>query len=586
VREIRGPERLPTETLEKRGSWLAPKRKAEERELPQRPPREVPPLQDEDDLDRIIRLIPGYDPFHKADAYEFDQKQAASAIDFIQRYLSHVKGEKAGTAFVLEDWERAIVANLFGWKDKKTGFRRYREAFIEVARKNGKTPLAAAIILYMLFRDNEPGAEIYGAASEYKQASLVFSHAWGMRNQEPELRANSKVFKGQSKSIEIGEPGDPNYGIYRVISSDSFAAHGFNTHGAVVDELHTQPNSELVDALLTSIGARRQPLIVYITTSDFEREGSVCNEKEDYAIRVRDGVIDDLSFLPVIYKASLDDDWTSEDIWEKANPNLGVSVSLDYLRRECKRAQESPTYENTFKRLHLNIRTQQDVRWLPMEKWDACDGAVPDLEGVRGFGGLDLSTTTDITAFVLTIPKDGKVFVVPFFWVPKENARKREERDKVPYLTWARAGLIRLTEGDVVDYDVVRRDINEIGKEYNFKEIAYDRWNAAQIATQLGGDGFEMVPTGQGFASMSAPAKELEKIVIEGGLQHGGHPVLRWMASVVAVEMDAAGNIKPSKKKSNERIDGIAALVNALSRQIAQPEQKPSVYEQRGALVF
>jgi phage terminase large subunit-like protein len=553
-------------------------------------------------LGDIIKLIPGYDPYKGAKDYFFDNKIAAAVIDFFQRELLHVKGEKQGKPFKLELWEKAIIANLFGWKHKKTKLRRYREAFIEIARKNGKTPLAAGILLYLLFCDNEPGAEIYGAASEYKQASLVFTWAQGMAAQNDgcmyrwdvddkgEITKEPKfqVFKGQAKAIQIGSPGESEYAVYRVISSDSFAAHGFNTHAAVVDELHTQPNAELVDALLTSVGARRQPLIVYITTSDYEREGSICNQKEDYAIHVRDGVIEDPSFLPVVYKASLEDDWTDEQVWRKANPNLGVSVSLDYLRRECKRAQETPTYENTFKRLHLNIRTQQEVRWIPIETWDKCAGPVceGELGDALGLAALDMSSTADVTAFVAVFRHGGKIRVVPRFWIPKDNAIKREERDRVPYLTWAQQGLIKLTDGNVVDHDVVRADINALAEQYNFKKIAIDPWNATQISTQLGGDGFEVVAFRQGFASMSAPCKEFERLTLEGGLAHGGHPVLRWMASNVSVEIDAAGNLKPSKAKSTERIDGIVALIMAIGVMIAEPEDTDSVYETRGALVL
>lgn len=584
--------RKPTsiEQLERRGSPVAAeKRKAkQEAARPERPPRVIPLDQDPKLLFDIIEMIPDYDPYHGSVGYEFYAEAGAKAIDFFQQKLAHVKGEKMGKAFILEDWEKAIIANLFGWKHKETGLRRYREAFIEVGRKNGKTPLAAGIITYMLFEDNEPGAEIYGAASEYKQASLVFSWVLGFRNQEESLIERSKVFKGQAKSIEIGEPGFPDYSTYRVISSDSFSAHGFNTQCAVVDELHTQPNRDLVDALLTSIGARRQPLIVYITTSDFEREGSICNEKEDYAYKVRDkkSEVNDPSFLPVIYEASIEDDWTDPEVWKKANPNLGVSVSWEFLERECKRAQETPTFENTFKRLHLDIRTQQDVRWIPMEAWDACDEAFDEseLEGLACFAGLDMSITTDLSAFVAIFHKDEKIYVIPRFWVPKENARKRERRDKVPYLTWANQGLIKLTEGNTVDYDVVRADINEFGERFNVKEIGFDRFNITQLTTQLAGDGFEVVPFGQGFVSMSAPSKELERLIIEGGLRHGGNPVLRWNASVVAVDLDAAENIKPSKKSSTERIDGIVALVMAIGRWIVSPEEQASVYETRGVL--
>jgi phage terminase large subunit-like protein len=584
----RGPKPLSKEQLQARGSWRAKKPDKSAEKPP--PKRDLPPLVDPESLWHIIRLIPDYDPYFLAVDYEFDPIAGAVAIDFFQQKLSHVKGEKTGQPFLLEDWQKAIIANLFGWKDKKTGLRRYRTAFIEVGRKNGKSPMAAGILLYLLFEDGEPGAEIYGAAGEYKQASLVFTHAWGMVRQEPYLAERAKIFKGQSKCIEIGQPGDPDYGVYRVISADAYNAHGFNTHGAVVDELHTQPNADLVDALETSFGARRQPLMIYITTSDFEREGSICNEKEDFAKQVRDAKspINDPTFLPVIYEATLDDDWTSEAVWAKANPNLGVSVSLDYLRRQFKKALASPRLENIFKRLHLNIRTQQDIRWLPMDAWYACQAEVdPEtLAGCECFGGLDLSSTTDLSAFVLGFKKAPLVYLLPFFWAPKENAEKRERRDKVPYVTWAKQGLLKLTDGNVVDYDVIRADINKLAEIFNIKEIALDRWNSTQLATQLQGDGFEMVPFGQGFASMSAPSKELEKLVISGGVAHGGHAILRWMASNVAAELDAAENIKPSKKKSTDRIDGIVAAIMAIGRMMVAPETKKSVYEERGALII
>jgi phage terminase large subunit-like protein len=335
---------------------------------------------------------------------------------------------------------------------------------------------------------------------------------------------------------------------------------------------------------MTSTGARRQPLIIHITTADFDRP-SICNEKYDYACKVRDGIIHDPAFLPVIYEADRDDDWTNPEVWAKANPNLGISVSLQYLERECRRAQETPSYENTFKRLHLNMKTQQDVRWLGMEAWDACgEEAIEEsvLEGQECFAGLDLSTTTDISAFVLAFQdEEGVLTVLPRFWIPEDSALKRERRDRVPYVDWARQGLIETTPGNVIDYDRIRTHINDIKDRFKITEIAIDRWNATQLATQLQGDGFEVVAFGQGFKDMTAPTKELEKLVMSGKLRHAGHPVLRWMASNVAVETDAAGNLKPSKKKSTERIDGIVALVMALGRLMVTPIET-SVYNTRG----
>ena len=548
-------------------------------------------------------MIPGYDPFDMAGDCWFDEEAAQLAIDFFQHpedgCLRHVEGGLAGELFKLEPWQQAIIGNLFGWKrydEKGREVRRYREAFIYVPRKNGKTPLVAGICNYVLFCDGEAGAQIYSAAAEREQASLLFRHAKGMVEREPVLSARAKVFGGVGhRSIQLR---DDDASVYKVLSADADTKHGGNSHLVVIDELHAQPNRELVDVLQTSLASanRKQPMLIHITTADFDRE-SICNEKHAYACKVRDNGGDpnkpgyDPSFLPVIYEATPDDDWTTEATWEKANPNLGVSVSLDYLRRECKRAIETPSYQNTFKRLHLNIKTTNDAVFLDMNKWDALPPcSTPEqLEGRQCFGAFDLSTTWDITALVLLFPpeeSDGVWEWLPFLWVPKENAQLRERRDRVPYLSWIEGGYVRATEGNVVDYDVVRRDINELGKKYNITKIARDRWNASQISTQLMGDGFEVVDFGQGFASMSSPTKELEALVISGRLANPNNPALRWMAGNTAVEQDAAGNLKPSKKKSTERIDGIVALVMAIGIGISEPLQQRSIYETPGSLAL
>jgi len=434
----------------------------------------------------------------------------------------------------------------------------------------------------------EPAAQVYCAAADREQARLVFNAAKRMVQAEPALNRRARAYLN---AIVVESTGS----VLKVVSAEAYSKHGVNAHGIIIDELHAQHDRELVDVLTTSTGARRQPVIIYITTADFDRQ-SICNEKHDYACKVRDGIIDDPAFLPVIYEASLEEDWTSPEVWSRANPNLGVSINQEYLERECKRARETPTYENTFKRLHLNLRTQQDVRWLPMEKWDACDAAaVPAaLEGRRCYAGLDLSSTTDVSALVLVFPnpddpdkrgnsKDSteSVAVLPFFWIPEDGAQQRERRDRVPYLTWARKGLIEMTPGNVVDYDQIRKRINELSKRFDIREIAVDRWNATHLITQLTADGFEMVAFGQGYRDMTAPTKEMEKLVLCRQLRHGGHAVLRWMASNVAVEMDAAGNLKPSKKKSTERIDGIVAMIMGLGRLMVAPQFR-HVYEERG----
>jgi phage terminase large subunit-like protein len=529
-------------------------------------------------LAEIILLIPGYDPHRDAGDCVFDEAAAQMALDFFPECLTHTKGKWAGRPLVLEPWQQAIIANLFGWK-RPDGTRRYREALIYLPRKNGKTQICAGIATFVLFCDGEPGAEIYSAAADEDQAKIAFNMAKQMVLQEPQLAARAKIV---GKSIVY----EALVSSYKPISSIADTKHGASTSLALIDELHVHKDRELLDVLITSTGARTQPLIVELTTADYQRPGSICNEKHEYASKVRDGVIDDPSFLPVIYEATREDDWTAEATWRKANPNLGISIGLDYMARECKRAQETPGYENTFKRLHLNIITEQASRWLALDRWDACrpQRTLEELEGEPCLAALDLAATTDIAALLLLFHDEatGDFDAHAFFWIPGDSAIAREKRDRVPYPVWIKQGLIRQTEGDVTDYDVIRRDINELRERFNVRECAIDRWSAAQITTQLQGDGLDVVPFGQGYASMSPAAKELEKHVLAGQIRHGGNPVLRWMASNVAIETDAAGNIKPSKKKSTERIDGIVALTMALGRAVVAKGEERSVYEDRG----
>lgn len=528
----------------------------------------------------LFALIPGYDPVATAAPGEwFDVEAADNAVAFFPAYLVFIEGERAGDAFELEPWQAAGIGCAFGWK-RADGTRRYREVFDFEPRKNGKTPKLAGVVCLIMFTDGEPGAQLYSAAAEQQQSALVYRHAAGMIARNPELAEKVRIYR-TFKSIEH----HGTAGVYKALSADADTKHGLNSHFVAVDELHAHPNGDLVDVLTTSTGSRRQPLVWHITTADFARP-SVCNTKYDYACRVRDGAIQDSSFLPMIWEATIDDDWTDPKVWAKANPNLGVSVKREYLERECKRAQDEPSYENTFKRLHLNILTQQDVRWIQLDSWKACDSTftIDSMRGRRCFGGMDLSTKKDITAFALVFPPDGDE---PWrflwrFWIPAENARKREQRDRVPYLTWARQGIVTMTDGDVVDYDAVKAGISEWSKMFEIAEIAYDPWNATQIALQLGDLGATMVEFGQGFKSMSEPSKEFEKLIIGGKMAHGNNPVMNWMVGHVAIESDASGNIKPSKKKSTERIDGVVAAVMALGRAIVALAPTASVYEQRG----
>lgn len=520
--------------------------------------------------------------------YWFDERAAAVAVNFFERLLVHVKGEWAGEHFALQEWQRVIVREIFGWKmvgedGERLGVRRYRTVYIEIPRKNGKSTLAAGLALAILYVDGEYGAEVYSAAGDKDQASIVFDLASAMVKQAPELRKRTEVFK---KSIFVQE----SMSVYRVLSADAYTKHGLNAHGIVVDELHVQPNRDLVDVLVTSTGSRRQPLTILITTAGFDKE-SICWEYHERARQIKEGLIVDESFYPVLYGVAEEDDWQDEAVWAKANPGLGVSVKLDYLRQEASRARQTPAYENTFRRLHLNQWTSQESRWIPMEYWDLCNGAINPkmLEGARCYGGLDLASSSDLAAFVLDFPseagEDELHTWLGWFWIPADNLVDKARKDGAPYEVWERQGLIQATAGNVIDYGFIVAKIEELGLVYDIAEIAFDRWGAFQVSQQLMTLGFTMVGFGQGFASMSGPTKDLLRLIMAGKIRHGGNPVLRWMADNVMVSTDAAGNVKMNKGKSVKRIDGMVAGVMALDRALRHGSEG-SVYEDRGVLVI
>lgn len=523
------------------------------------------------DIEWLCKLHPGYDPFETAGDCWLDHKAAADTIEFVESCCRHVKGELAGQLIILEDWEKALYANVFGWK-RPDGTRRYREVLLYIPRKNAKTTIAATIVLLVLYTDQEPGGEAYSAAADREQARLCFEIATGMIRQEPILLEHAELFK---YSIVVGS------NSYKVRSSEVGTAHGLNPHLIVTDELHAHRSAELVEALMTGTGGRTQPLVVHMTTADYDREGSVCNAKHDYASKVRDGIIEDSAFLPVIYEATREDDWTDPKVWAKANPNLGISISRDYIAHECQRAKDDPSFENTFKRLHLNIITEQAFRWMQLDKWDLCSEAFDPgmLRGLPCWAGLDLATVIDMAALVLCFPVDDEFFLLPFCWCPRESAEQRERKDRQPYITWARQGHLALTEGNTIDDRAIRKQINELGSEYSIQEIAFDPWNATTLARQLGEeDGFHMVEFRQGTISMNEPMKTLMRLVLDVKLRHGGHPVLRWCASNLSARNDPSDNIRPDRAASKEKIDAMVAAIMAVGRATARNEVG-SVYD-------
>lgn len=508
-----------------------------------------------------------------------DADPGTHAIEFIQRRLVHTKGKWAGSPFMLASWQKErIIRPLFGAL-REDGTRRYRTAYVEIPRKNGKSEIAAAIALKMLFADGEPGAEIYGAAADKEQASIVFTVARAMIEANPALSKRCKLYR--NKVAEIPKTGS----YYRVLSADAFTKHGLNAHGIIFDELHAQPNRELWDVLTTSTGARRQPLVFAITTAGYDRN-SICFELHDYAEKVEAGVVEDPTFLPVVYSAPEGADWKDERVWKAANPALtGDSFrNLDEMREMAKRAEHTPALQNTFRRLYLNQWTRQETRWLDLAAWDATAGLLKEdeLAGRDCYAGLDLASTTDIAALVLVFPMDdGELRVLPHFWVPLEGARERSRRDRVPYEAWIGQGLIEGTPGNEIDYKAIIARILDLGQRYSVREIAYDRWGMTQLRQMLEDEtSAALVPFGQGFGSMSAPTKELLHQVLSKRLVHGGNPVLRWMADNMVVKQDPAGNVKPDKPKSTERIDGMVALIMALDR-ATRHESEESEYQRR-----
>ena len=515
----------------------------------------------------------------------YDKDRADRAVRFIEN-LKHTKGRWAGKRFWLLPWQEQIIRDVFGIVDVH-GNRQFRTAYVEIPKKNGKSELAAAVALYLLYADNEPSAEVYGAAADRQQASIVFDVARQMVDMTPALVKRSKIMAAGKRIVNYS-----NAGYYQVLSAEVGTKHGLNVSGLVFDELHSQPNRQLYDVLTKGSGdAREQPLYFLITTAGTDRE-SICYEVHMKALDILQGKKIDPSFYPVVYGLPDDADWNDEANWYKANPSLGYTIKIDRVRDAYKDALENPAEENVFRQLRLDQWVGSSVAWIPEHVYDKGDIPI-DIESLKGrdcYAGLDLSSTSDITAFVMVFPPESEgdnYIVLPHFWLPRETLKLRVRRDHVPYDVWEKQGLFHITEGNVVDYNFVRKTIVDLAAEYHICEIGVDRWNATQLITDLDGDGFTMVPIGMGFKDMSPGMKELYKLLLEGKITHGGNPILRWMAGNVVAEIDAAENIKPSKKKATEKIDGIVALIMGLDRCIRH-EMTGSVYDDpdRGLLVF
>jgi phage terminase large subunit-like protein len=522
----------------------------------------------------------------KPEGAYFDEQAVSRAVNFL-RLIRHVDGQWAGQPFELQEWQyHEIIAPLYGWR-RSDGSRLYRQAYVEIPRKAGKSTLASAIALYGLVADGEPGAQVVAGARDRPQARLVFDMARRMVEGSPEL---SKRCVAKRSYIEVPSTGS----VFRAISADAGSQHGLSISTGVLDEIHAHRGRDLFDVISTSQGARQQPLLFNITTAGVFDVNSIAWELHDHTIKTAEGTISDPGFLGVIYGAEKDDDWTDPKIWRKANPGMGITVSEEWLSEQVERAKQIPARQTVFKQLHMNIWTQEASRWLDMGAWDECAGDKSleefeaSLEGESCWAGLDLSSTTDTTALVLAFPQeDGTVSLITRVWLPDAGVLERERRDRVPYRVWSEQGLIRLTPGNVIDYDEVRAELHKLSQRYVIAELAFDRWGSAQLVQELAADGLNVVQTGQGFASLSAPTKELERLVLSRKLIHGGHAVLRAHADAVTVENDASGNVKPTKAKSNGRIDAVVAAVMAVgAAQLSDQGAAHSAYEEEGLMVL
>ena len=514
----------------------------------------------------------------KKAGYYFSKEKADHVCAFFETFLRHSKGVHAGKPFVLAAWQRMKLRRLFGWR-RPDGTRRYRRSSWWVPRKNGKSTFAAGIALYLTSSDGEAGAQVFSFASNEDQAGVVHNEAKQMVRASPDLEEVAQVLK---KTIYVPSSGS----VYRVLASKAASQHGLNVHGVVGDEIHAIKSRELYDVLTTAQGSRVQPLELTISTAGND-VGSWAFELYEYSKKVATGVLEDPAFLPVVYEADPTDDWRDESTWAKANPNLGVSISIEYLREEMIRCRGMPGRIAAFKQLYLNIWAQVAEAWLDLNQWRAClvkARPIGEYKGKRCWGGLDLSSTTDLTALALVfdMEDDGPLEAACFFWVPRDTAREHERADNTTYVKWIGQGYIRATAGNVVDYDWVERDLVRVAKYCNLAELAFDRWGATQIVQRLQDEhGITMVQFGQGYKDMSPASKELERLVLSRGLRIVDNPVLTWNASNAVVMRDPAGNIKPDKRRRGQKIDGVVALIMALARATLGAEAA-SGYESHG----
>jgi phage terminase large subunit-like protein len=498
-------------------------------------------------------------------------KKAVEFFGLLRHYKGDLGREDGGKgAFVhLEAWQRFVVGSAFGWK-RADGLRRFRSVYLEVGKKNGKTLLGAGVMLLLTFFDGEPGAESYSLATKEDQAKL----SW---NDGAQFVAKNASIARQVRKVGKRLVNERTASFWMPLGRDSDTGdQGINPHSGLVDELHVLDSRDPIDNLETATSSRSQPMIWKITTAGVKRESVWADERAD-AVAILEGRATDDSVLALVYTLDEGDDPFDEAVWPKANPNLGVSVRVDGLREQAEKAKRSPGKLNAFLRYRMNIPTAVATRAISIEEWDANAGEPVINDGDGCYMGLDLASVRDLTALIGLFRHDDEYSVLCRFWCPEEGIVERSRRDGVPYDDWVRDGYLTATPGNVTDYNYIEEEVKQLAKQYGIGEIGFDKWNATQLSVDLMADGANMVAIPQTHAGLGPAWREFEKLILDRKLRHGGHPILRWMAGNVETETDAQGNQKPSKRHSTERIDGIVALLMALSRWMANGEA-PAVW--------
>lgn len=511
--------------------------------------------------------------------FYFDADAARDAVEFIECLRLRV-GDFQGQRMKLMPYQREIVEKLFGWRRRADGKMRYRRLSLWIGRGNGKTPFMAAIMLCLLFTSGEKGADLYSVAGDTDQARIAFEDGAFMVREDPVLKSVTREYRR-----EIQYP--RNGSVWKVLSAEAKTKHGLRPYAVGFDELHVQASRDLWAAMKTGLGKRKDGLLITTSTAGVFDVESLAWCEYDFARKVRDGAIDAPDVLPVIFEASPDDDWTSPEVWKKANPGLGYTIFEDTLRAECEQAKEQPAALAEFLQFRLNIWVNAAHAAIDMNAWDACDLPVMVEQRPRAWAGFDIGERDDLSALTIVVPHaDGTASVTMDAWIAAEKVTKLEHAHGVPYGAWIRDGYIRVTDGNSVDVEHVRARLRQLRESYDIREVAFDPWNAYALAQRLADDDrFTVVEVRQGTKTLSEPTKDFLARIPERKWRHGGHPVLRWMASNLTLRRDANGNVAPSKSSKNAKIDGIAALITAWSR-ARLANAAPSVYERRGVFVL